>query len=96
MQKNLPVRYATERLALRLLFTLLIAAFVVVVVPQLWQLLSPFVIALPIAASLQPAIRFFQEKLRIKRGIAVAFWVLLVCAVAFILLYWFVSLWLFR
>jgi len=91
MQKNLPVRYAAERLALRLLLTLLATVFVVVIVPELWRLLSPFVIALPIAASLQPSIRFFQEKLRIKRGIAVAFWVLLVCTAAFVLLYWFIS-----
>ena len=67
MPTNIPVRYAAERLALRILLALLAAAFVIVVVPALWRLLSPFVIALPIAASLQPSIRFFQEKLRIKR-----------------------------
>ena len=91
MQPNAPVRYAAERLVLRLLGALLVALFLVLGVPQLWRLFSPFLVALPIAALLQPLIHFFQEKLHLRRGIAVAFWVLLVCCVAFILLYWFVS-----
>ncbi len=86
-----PVGYAAERLILRLVFLVLAIVFVMVVLPQAWRLFSPFLIALPVSAMLQPLIRFFQEKLRIKRGVAVAFWVLLVCGVAFVLLYWFIS-----
>jgi len=91
MPPNQPVRYATERLILRLVFSLLAGLFLMYAVPQLWKVLSPFLIAIPISATLQPAIQLFQKKLRIKRGIAVVFWVLFVCAIAFILLYWFVS-----
>jgi predicted PurR-regulated permease PerM len=45
---NHPVRYAAERLGLRLLFCVLIALFFVYVVPLLWDTLSPFIIALPV------------------------------------------------
>ena len=91
MPSNQPVRYATERLILRLVFSLLAGLFLMYAVPQLWKVLSPFLIAIPISATLQPAIRLCQQKLHIKRGIAVVFWVLLVCAIAFVLLYWFAS-----
>ncbi len=91
MQPDHAVRYAAERLSLRLVFLALAALAVGVVVPELWRLFAPFLIALPVAATLQPAIQFFQEKLHIKRGIAVAFWATLVCTAAFFLLYWFVS-----
>ena len=88
---NHPVRYATERLTLRALFLVLTILFLSYVVPFIWDTLSPFIIAVPIAASLQPLIRFFVKKLHLQRGFAVAFWVLLFSAVGFILLYWFVS-----
>ena len=86
-----PVRYAAGRLGLRLLFALAFILFVTQLVPQLWNVLSPFIIALPVAAMLQPLIRFFQKKLHFRRGLAVGFWVLVVCTVAFVLIYWFVS-----
>ena len=85
------VRYAVERLALRLLFIVAAAFFLAYAVGPLWSTLSPFIIALPIAAALQPLITLFQKRLRFRRGIAVAFWVLLACCVAFLLLYWVLS-----
>ena len=88
---NQPVRYATERLAWRLLFFVLFVLLLVYAVPLLWSTMSPFIIALPIAATLQPLIRFFEKKLHLRRGFAVAFWVILVSAAAFLLLYWFAS-----
>lgn len=86
-----PIRYAAERLALRALFCVLLWLGLAFAVPLVWDTLSPFIIALPIAAALQPLIRFFEQKLRLKRGFAVAFWVVLVSAVALMMLYWFVS-----
>ncbi|MDD3214706.1 MAG: AI-2E family transporter [Eubacteriales bacterium] len=88
---NHPVRYATERLGWRLLFLVLVSLFFAYAVPLLWSTLSPFIIALPVAASLQPLVRFFEKKLHLNRGFAVAFWVILVSAAAFFLLYWFAS-----
>ncbi len=76
---------------MRLLFCVALLLFLVYAVPLLWDTLSPFIIALPIAAALQPLIRFFEKKLRLHRGFAVAFWVLLFSAVAFFLIYWFAS-----
>ncbi|NCB06049.1 MAG: sporulation integral membrane protein YtvI, partial [Clostridia bacterium] len=86
-----PVRYALERMLGRLILVILVLVLLAVVVPFLWDKLSPFIIALPIAAMLQPLIGFFQRKLHVKRGFAVAFWVLLACGLACVLLYWFVS-----
>ncbi|MCL1855436.1 MAG: AI-2E family transporter [Clostridia bacterium] len=91
MQKEHTVRYAAERLALRLLFTALAAVFVMGVVPEIWRLLSPFLVAVPVAAALQPSIRFLQEKLRFRRGLAVTLGVLLVCSAAFVFIYWVIS-----
>ena len=61
-------RKAAERLLLRLLG--LAAAFAVVrwVLPELWDKLSPFIIAVPIAAALQPVIRFLQKRIKLKRS----------------------------
>ena len=88
---NHPERYAVERLAYRLLFCILIVLFLAFVVPLVWDTLSPFIIALPVAAALQPLIGFFQKKLHLNRGLAVAFWVVLFSAAAFFVVYWFVS-----
>ena len=57
-------RKAAERLALRLLGVVL--AFVILrwVLPEVWDKLSPFIIAIPIAAALQPVIRFLQKKIK--------------------------------
>ncbi|HNW87342.1 MAG TPA: sporulation integral membrane protein YtvI [Candidatus Limiplasma sp.] len=86
-----PVRYALERLAYRLLFCVLIGLFLAFMVPWIWDTLSPFIIAIPIAAALQPLIQFFVKKLHMHRGFAVTFWVVLFSAVAFFIVYWFVS-----
>ncbi len=88
---NRSVRYASERLAWRLLFVVLFVLALVYAVPLLWSTLSPFIIALPIAATLQPLIRFFVKKLHLNRGFSVAFWVILFSAAAFLVMYWFAS-----
>lgn len=88
---NHPVRYAAERLAMRLLLCALVGLFLAFVVPLVWDVLSPFIIAIPLAAALQPLIRFFEKKLHLNRGVAVVFWVVLFSAAAFLLVYWFVS-----
>ncbi len=86
-----PVRIAAERLLMRALLCALALLFIVLAVPFLFRVLSPFIIALPIAAMLQPLIRFCQKKLHFKRGLAVGIWVTLVCALAFLIIYWFIS-----
>ena len=85
------VKYAAERLVLRAALLALAILFVLFAVPQLWSLLSPFLIAIPVAAMLQPLIHFFITKLHMKRGLATGLWVLLVCSAAFFLIFWFVS-----
>jgi sporulation integral membrane protein YtvI len=86
-----PIRYAAERLALRALMLVALILFIQLAVPVLWDTLSPFIIALPIAAALQPLIRFFEKRLRLPRGFAVTFWVILFSMVLLLLAYWFIS-----
>lgn len=88
---NQPVRYAAERIALRLLACVAAALLIQFAMPFLWDSLSPFIIATFVAAALQPLIRFFERRLHVNRGIAVAFWVVLFSAAMFTLVYWFVS-----
>ena len=81
-------RKAAERLLLRLLGVA--AAFAVVrwVLPEIWDKLSPFIIAVPIAAALQPVIRFLQKRIRLKRSPASLIPVLLLLAIFLGLLIW--------
>lgn len=74
-------RKAAERLALKGLGAVLLIAFLFWAVPQIWDKLSPFIIAIPLAAALQPVIRFAHEKMKIKRGISVLICVLLLLGI---------------
>ena len=81
-------RKAAERLLLRLLGVA--AAFVVVrwVLPEVWDKLSPFIIAVPIAAALQPVIRFLQKRIKLRRSPASLIPVLLLLFLFLGLLIW--------
>ena len=81
-------RKAAERLAFKFLCLLLIVAAFAWVIPQLWDKLSPFIIAVPIAALLQPVIAFLQNKGKLKRGFATLFVVLVTSAVTLAILIW--------
>ena len=58
-------RKAAERLALKGLGAIVLIVILFWAVPQIWDKLSPFIIAIPLAAALQPVIRFSQNKLKI-------------------------------
>ena len=61
-------RKAAERTGLRLAGLLLLTAAVIWVLPEVWDKLSPFIISIPLAAAIQPVIRFMQKKLKMKRS----------------------------
>ncbi len=85
------VGYAIERILLRIVLTALLIFFLAVCLPTIWNLFSPFIIALCIAALLEPVIRFAMKRLKMKRGAASAILVLLLTALFLGLLYWFCS-----
>ena len=85
-------RKAAERLALRLLGFLLIAAFLIWVLPEIWDKLSPFIIAIPLAAALQPVIRFLEKKLKLRRSAASLVPVLLLLCIGLGLLTWLLTI----
>ncbi len=81
-------RKAAERMLMRLLGVA--AAFAVVrwVLPEVWDKMSPFIIAVPIAAALQPVIRFLQKRIKLKRSPASLIPVLLLLALFLGLIIW--------
>ena len=81
-------RKAAERLVLRLLALLLIFAVLRWVLPEIWDKLSPFIIAVPLAAALQPVIRFLQKRIKMKRSPAALIPVLLLLFIFLGLLIW--------
>ena len=81
-------RKAAERLALRLLGVVLTFVILRWVLPEVWDKLSPFIIAIPIAAALQPVIRFLQKKIKMKRSPASLIPVLLLLFIFLGLLTW--------
>lgn len=89
--RDAPVRYAIERILLRLVYTILFLLFVALCLPHIWNLLSPFIIATAIAALMEPLIRFAVNRLKIKRGVVTAVLVILLTALILGLIYWFCS-----
>ena len=81
-------RKAAERLLLRLMGVILAVIALVWVLPEVWDKLSPFIIAIPVAAALQPVIRFLQKKIKMRRSPAALIPVLLLLVIALGLLIW--------
>ena len=91
MTERQAVRCAVERMLWRGVFVALAAVFLMVVLPVLWDLLSPFLIGLAVAALLRPLIAVTQDKMHMRRGLAVGLWVALAVLTAMWLAYWICS-----
>lgn len=83
-----------ERIAVERILCGILAAFLVLLtIRQLfrlgWTWIGPFLVALPIAALLQPAVSFFSDKCKMPKGIAalipVLFSILLLCICLFLI-----------
>ena len=81
-------RKAAERLMLRLLGLALAYAALRWLLPEVWDKLSPFIIAIPLAAALQPVIRFLQKTTKMKRSPAALIPVLLLLFIFLGLVIW--------
>ena len=81
-------RKAMERFLLRFLGIIVAYAALRWVLPEVWDKLSPFIIAVPLAAALQPVIRFLQKKIKMKRSPASLIPVLLLLFIFLGLLIW--------
>lgn len=85
-------RKAAERLAVKGLGAILLIVLLFWAVPQIWDKLSPFIIAIPLAAALQPVVLFAQQKMKIKKGISVLICVLILLGIMIGLTYWGVTI----
>lgn len=79
-----------QRMALRLVLLVCAITAVIFWIPFLWKILGPFLVALVIAAALQPVVKLLQRA-HIKRGISSLILLLVVYAVLVLLIYWFLS-----
>ena len=73
-------RKAFERLSFKAVVVVLTLLAAYWIVPQVWDKLSPFIVAVPLAAMLQPVIRFCFKKLKLKKSISSLILVLLLLA----------------
>ena len=86
-----PQRRAVERLSVKLgIFLAVLLAFFFLV-PVLWRYLSPFIVALPFAALIQPVSRFLKKRLRFRHALSILLPVLLLLLIMLAVLIWFLS-----
>ena len=85
-------RKAAERLAFTVLMAVLVLFAASWLLPQVWDKLSPFIVAVPLAAMLQPVVSFCERKLKIKRGLASIILVLLLLGMTIGILIWLIGL----
>jgi sporulation integral membrane protein YtvI len=81
-------RKAFERLLLRFAGLLLLIASIIWILPEVWHKFSPFIVSTPLAAMLQPVIKFLQKKLKFKRSPATLIPVLLLLVAVLGVLIW--------
>ena len=81
-------RKAFERLSFKAVVVVLVLLAAYWIVPQVWDKLSPFIVAVPLAAMLQPVIRFCFKKLKLKKSISSLILVLLLLALVIGILVW--------
>lgn len=82
-------RKALERLIYRLLFAALASLAVLLFAPFVWNMMSPFIICIPIAAMFQPVVGFLVKKLKMKRSPSSALLVILVLLMMIGAIAWF-------
>lgn len=87
----MPIRKTFLRLGLRLAAWAGAIAFLWLAGPTLWDWLSPFIIALALAASLQPVIAWSRKRLGMKYGQAAGVWATVVCLAILLLGAWVVT-----
>ena len=87
-----PERRAVERLLFLFLGLLAAVGVMVWLLPEIWDKLSPFIISIPLAAMLQPVVRFLQRRLKMKRGLASLLPVLLLLILFLFAVYYLFSL----
>ena len=84
-------RKAGERLLFKCVMLLAGILLAFWLVPIIWDKLSPFILSIPLAAMLQPLIRFCEKKLKMKRTVASVILVILMLAVGIAMLIFFLN-----
>ena len=84
-------RKAGERLLFKCVMLLAGILLAFWLVPIIWDKLSPFILSIPLAAMLQPLLRFCEQKLKMKRTVASVILVILMLAVGIAMLIFFLN-----
>ena len=85
-------RKAAERLIFKALVFAVVFWALLRWLPMLWDKLSPFIIAIPIAAMLQPLVRFCHRRLKLRRSVSSLILVLLLIVAVIFTMIWLVGL----
>ena len=85
-------RRAVERLIFRTLAVVVILFAAAWLLPHIWDKLSPFIVAVPLAAMLQPVVRFCHKRMKMKRSLASLILVILLILALIGVMIWFVGL----
>lgn len=84
-------RKAVERLICRIVVSVAVVMAAWLLIPLCWNYLSPFIIAIPVAALISPLTHVLERRFRFRRAPAVLVPVLMLCTIMVGLVYWFAS-----
>ena len=84
-------RISAERLTAHILIAILVCLLLYFLLPLVWRYLSPFIIAIPIAALLHPLSKLLEEKCHFRHFLAVIVPIILLIIVILVALGWFLS-----
>ena len=85
------VRISTERLIAHSLILIIVSTLLYYLLPAIWRYLSPFLLAIPFAAIVQPVSRFLEKKCRIRHNAAVIIPLVLLVLIVLLSVTWFLS-----
>ncbi|MBQ8159218.1 MAG: sporulation integral membrane protein YtvI [Clostridia bacterium] len=91
MDNELSGKRALERLCIYLAGSIAVLVLLWKFLPLIWHYLSPFIIALPLAAMIQPLIHVLERKCHLNRTFSVLIPVILLFLLLIIVLVWFAS-----
>lgn len=85
------VRISAERLIAHSLVLVIVSTLLYFLLPAIWRYLSPFLLAVPFAAIIQPLSRFLEKKCRLKHNAAVIVPLVLLVLIVLLSVTWFLS-----
>ena len=84
-------RISAERLLAHVLLVIIVLTLLYFLLPAVWLYLSPFILAIPFAALIQPATRLLEKKMHCRHHLAVLIPLVVLILVVSLCVLWFLS-----